>query len=55
MALLPWGLSRILGITVFLDIPRSLPRLVTIAGGVIVAAGALLATGRWRAVGAGRR
>lgn len=45
MALLPWGLSRILGITVFLDIPPSLPRIVTAAGGAVVAAGALLA---WR-------
>ena len=46
MALLPWGLSRILGITVYLGIPTSLP-LIAAAGGVaIAAAGALLSIGR---------
>ncbi|MEJ3743920.1 hypothetical protein WEI85_11580 [Actinomycetes bacterium KLBMP 9797] len=43
MALLPWGLSRILGITVFLDIPRSLPLFATLAGTALIAVGALLA------------
>ncbi|GFJ83238.1 hypothetical protein [Phytohabitans houttuyneae] len=46
MALLPWGLSRILGITVFLDIPPWLPKAATAAGVGLVAAGALLALGR---------
>jgi hypothetical protein len=40
MALLPWGLSRILGITVYLGIPASLPTLVAAVGaGLIVLAG----------------
>jgi len=43
MALLPWGLSRILGITVYLGIPQSLPLYATIAGGVVAAIGAALA------------
>ena len=43
MALLPWGLHRILGITVFLDIPPWLPKLLTAAGGTLIAAGALTA------------
>jgi len=42
MALLPWGLSRILGITVFLDIPPSLPQFVSLAGGLLFLAGVLL-------------
>lgn len=42
MALLPWGLSRILGITVFLDIPPWLPKAATAAGAALVAAGALM-------------
>ncbi|BCB77085.1 hypothetical protein GCM10022251_58180 [Phytohabitans flavus] len=46
MALLPWGLSRILGITVFLDIPPWLPKAATVAGVGLVAAGALLTLGR---------
>ena len=46
MALLPWGLSRILGITVFLDIPPWLPKAATVAGVALVAAGALLSLGR---------
>ncbi len=44
MNLLPWGLSRILGITVFLDIPPWLPAAVTAIGGGVMAAGAALAT-----------
>jgi hypothetical protein len=42
MALLPWGLSRILGITVFLDIPPSLPQAVSLAGGLLFLLGVLL-------------
>ena len=42
MALLPWGLSRILGITVYLEIPAVLPVVVAGAGGVLVLAGAVL-------------
>jgi hypothetical protein len=45
MALLPWGLSRILGITVYLGIPESVPRIATVAGLVLTFAGAFLA---WR-------
>jgi hypothetical protein len=46
MALLPWGLSRILGITVFLDIPLWLPKAAMAAGLGLVAVGALLTLGR---------
>jgi hypothetical protein len=42
LALLPWGLSRILGITVYLEIPAVLPLAVAGAGGVLVLAGAVL-------------
>ncbi|MDM7830183.1 hypothetical protein [Cellulomonas edaphi] len=50
MALLPWGLHRILGITVFLGIPDSLPRDLAIAGALACATGAVLAlVGRRRA------
>lgn len=45
MALLPWGMSRILGITGFLDIPASLPRVGAVVGGVVMAGGTLLAGG----------
>lgn len=41
MALLPWGLSRILGITVYLGIPTALPWWVAAVGGVLLA-GALV-------------
>jgi hypothetical protein len=50
LALLPWGLSRILGITVYLGIPPSLPLAAATAGAVLIAVGALLAlsgSGRW--------
>ena len=40
LALLPWGLSRILGITVYLGIPTSLPWYV-LGAGVVLAGGAL--------------
>ncbi|MDG4801934.1 hypothetical protein [Micromonospora sp. WMMD980] len=46
MALLPWGLSRILGITVYLGIPTGLPGHAAGVGVALVAAGALLSTGR---------
>lgn len=47
MALLPWGMHRILGIAVFLDLPPWLPQLVTAAGAaLLVAAGLTAATGR---------
>lgn len=46
LALLPWGLHRILGITVYLEIPTSIPLIATIAGAVLVVAGlGLAATG----------
>jgi hypothetical protein len=43
LALLPWGLSRILGITVHLEIPTALPVVVTSTGAALMVAGALLA------------
>jgi hypothetical protein len=43
LALLPWGLSRILGITVYLGIPASLPAALSGVGLVIAVAGALAA------------
>ncbi|QLQ40379.2 hypothetical protein [Micromonospora robiginosa] len=46
MALLPWGLSRILGITVYLGIPAGLPGYAAGVGVALVAAGALLSVGR---------
>lgn len=42
LALLPWGLHRILGITVYLEIPTTIPAVVTVAGLVLVVAGAAL-------------
>jgi hypothetical protein len=42
LALLPWGLSRILGITVYLGIPASLPWYVLGAGAVLAAGGLAL-------------
>jgi hypothetical protein len=41
MALLPWGLSRILGITVYLGIPETLPAALAVVGLVVAALGAL--------------
>ncbi|MFY1671319.1 hypothetical protein ACN27G_15325 [Plantactinospora sp. WMMB334] len=46
MALLPWGLARILGITVHLGIPADLPGHVAVVGAALAAAGLLLARGR---------
>jgi hypothetical protein len=48
LALLPWGLHRILGITVYLGIPTVLPVVVTALGLVLAAAGALLLVPRRR-------
>ncbi|GAA2384126.1 hypothetical protein Cme02nite_66760 [Catellatospora methionotrophica] len=48
MALLPWGLSRILGITVYLGIPTDLPRYAAYAGAILTAAGLLLSIARRR-------
>jgi hypothetical protein len=42
LALLPWGLSRILGITVYLGIPPSLPTVAAVTGLAVAAAGTLL-------------
>jgi hypothetical protein len=42
MALLPWGLSRILGISVYLDIPADTAWWAAIAGVVLVAVGAAI-------------
>ncbi|WP_433363189.1 hypothetical protein ACQPZX_31665 [Actinoplanes sp. CA-142083] len=44
MALLPWGLHRILGIVTYLGIPPQLPVWLTVAGALLVIAG--LATAR---------
>jgi hypothetical protein len=43
LTLLPWGLSRILGITVYLGIPTSIPWYAAIAGAVLTLAGLALA------------
>jgi hypothetical protein len=43
MALLPWGLSRILGITVYLGIPTYLPVAAVVLGTLLSAVGLLLA------------
>lgn len=49
MAILPMGLSLILGITTHLGIPDSLPVTIMLAGGVLVVAGALAMAGSaWR-------
>lgn len=49
MALLPWGLSRILGITTYLGIPTELPLYAVALGAVLGVIGALLyATSRRR-------
>ncbi|MBT0994780.1 hypothetical protein KIN34_10835 [Cellulomonas sp. DKR-3] len=46
MALLPWGLHRILGFCVYLGIPTSLPAGVAVAGAVLCAVAGLLQLGR---------
>ncbi|MFI6273189.1 hypothetical protein [Micromonospora zamorensis] len=48
LALLPWGLSRILGITVHLGIPAQLPAYTAATGIALAAAGLLLSLGRHR-------
>lgn len=48
MALLPWGLSRILGITVYLDLPAETAWWVAAGGGVVVLAGLALGAPRRR-------
>ena len=47
MALLPWGLSRILGITVYLEVPPDTAWIAAAAGVVLVVVGLLLAL-PWR-------
>ncbi len=54
LALLPWGLSRILGITAYLEIPTGLPVYATIAGGALLVAGAALTVSPRRRSGASR-
>jgi hypothetical protein len=39
LALLPWGLARILGFTVYLSIPTSIPAFVAVAGGLAIVLG----------------
>ncbi|MGY0021166.1 hypothetical protein ACVHNB_19565 [Streptomyces sp. YJ-C3] len=48
MALLPWGLHRILGLTEYLGIPGTVPRTLTVAAAVVTVASALLVTVRRR-------
>ena len=56
MALLPWGLSRILGITVYLGIPPSSAAVLAVAGAVAAAVGVALALVARRGTGThGRR
>ena len=54
MAILPLGLSRILGITTHLGIPSALPGWLLLAGAGFAVAGLILAAGRRTASGAGR-
>ena len=42
MALLPWGMARILGITTFLGIPEALPTWLVVAGGALAVVRAAL-------------
>jgi hypothetical protein len=51
LALLPWGLSRILGITVYLGIPTNLPQIALAVGLLAAVAGT---AARWRATTQGR-
>ncbi|MFG2432816.1 hypothetical protein [Streptomyces sp. NPDC048590] len=46
MALLPWGLHRILGLTEYLGIPVTVPRTVTLTAAVVTAVAALLIAAR---------
>ncbi|MRG59512.1 hypothetical protein GE115_06445 [Agromyces sp. CFH 90414] len=54
MSLLPWGLSRILGITVYLDIPADTAWWVAAMGAAVAVAGVLLAIPWRRAARPGR-
>lgn len=49
LGLLPWGLSRILGITVYLDIPPETPWLAAAFGGLLALVGGILSISRRRA------
>ncbi|MFE5672886.1 hypothetical protein ACFQ58_14890 [Agromyces sp. NPDC056523] len=51
MALLPWGLSRILGITVYLDVPADAPWWVAAAGAILALGGLAMLLFRGRARG----
>jgi hypothetical protein len=51
MGLLPWGLSRILGITTYLDIPGDTPWYAAAFGAVLVVGGLLLAVPKGQRVG----
>ena len=53
MALLPWGLSRILGITVYLDLPSDSAWWVAAVGGVVALFGLALGA-PYRRTGASR-
>ncbi len=46
LALLPWGLSRILGITVYLEIPPEVPVVATVAGAAVTLVGLVLPAAR---------
>ncbi|SBT42944.1 Glycosyl hydrolase family 67 C-terminus [Micromonospora auratinigra] len=54
LALLPWGLSRILGITVYLGVPASLPGVAALVGVTMAATGFVLSARRRRAGAAGQ-
>ncbi|MER5949517.1 hypothetical protein ABT127_26045 [Streptomyces sp. NPDC001904] len=48
MALLPWGLHRILGLTEYLGIPGTVPPALAVTAAAVTVASALLVTGRRR-------
>ncbi|QFG22816.1 hypothetical protein [Actinomadura sp. WMMB 499] len=52
MALLPWGLSRILGITTHLGVPEALPLWVAATGAALMLGGTALTLRPGRAAGA---
>ena len=54
MALLPWGMARILGITTFLGIPAALPTWILLAGAALAAVAAVLGLPRRRRSGPGQ-
>jgi len=53
MALLPWGLHRILGVVTFLGIPPALPVWIIVTGAVLSIVGAVVVSD-WRPARAGR-